>query len=117
MSTDANSNLTLYVDSAHPCLPGHFPGSPVVPGVVLLSEVLSDQQRRLPQLRVVGIKKLKFVRMLLPDQAFTVEFGATTANNLRFKCWQDGALLAEGNFAIEASEIRESPRRGVQPQA
>jgi len=103
MSTDAIAHRTLCVDSAHPCLPGHFPDSPIVPGVVLLSEVLAEQRRRLPHARVVGIKKLKFVRLLFPGEAFTVEFGATGADNLRFKCRRDGELLAEGNFALEPS--------------
>jgi 3-hydroxyacyl-[acyl-carrier-protein] dehydratase len=100
MSADASR--TLCVDDAHPSLSGHFPGSPIVPGVVLLSEVLADLRRQLPQVQVVGIKKLKFLRMLLPGQQFTAEFGAIAANNLRFKCWQDGTLLAEGNFALKA---------------
>jgi 3-hydroxymyristoyl/3-hydroxydecanoyl-(acyl carrier protein) dehydratase len=99
MSADASH--ALCVDDAHPSLPGHFPGSPVVPGVVLLSEVLAEQRRQLPQVRVTGIKKLKFLRMLFPNQEFTVEFGATAANNLRFKCWQGGTLLAEGNFVLK----------------
>ncbi len=99
----AESSRTLCVDSAHPSLPGHFPGYPVVPGVVLLSKLLADQRRQLPQLQVMGIKKLKFLRMLLPGQEFTVEFGAPAANSLRFKCWQDGAVLAEGNLALQGS--------------
>ena len=99
MSADAS--LTLCVDDAHPSLPGHFPGSPVVPGVVLLSEVLADLRRQLPHVRVTGIKKLKFLRMLFPGQEFTVEFGATAANNLRFKCWRDAALLADGNLVLK----------------
>lgn len=100
----ADSRRTLCVDSAHPSLPGHFPGAPVVPGVVLLSEVLADQLRQLPQLRVTGIKKLKFLRMLLPGQSFTVEFAAPGAGGLRFKCWQDEAVLAEGNLALSGGE-------------
>ena len=113
----ADSSRTLCVDNAHPSLPGHFPGSPVVPGVVLLSEVLADQRRRLPLAQVIGIKRLKFMRMLFPGQAFTVEFGAATANNLRFKCWQEGALLAEGNFALKPSGVAESTPPGVQQRA
>ena len=100
MSADASR--ALRVDDTHPSLPGHFPGSPVVPGVVLLSEVLGEQRRQLPHVQVSGIKKLKFLRMLFPGRAFTVEFGAAAANNLRFKCWQDGTLLAEGNFALKS---------------
>ena len=60
MSADASR--TLCVDDAHPSLPGHFPGAPIVPGVVLLSEVLADQRRQLPHVQVIGIKKLKFLR-------------------------------------------------------
>ena len=96
-----STSRTLCVDAAHPSLPGHFPGSPVVPGVVLLSEVMAEQRRQLPHVRVTGIKKLKFLRMLLPNQAFSVEFGAAAATHLRFKCWQDGTLLAEGNFTLQ----------------
>jgi len=112
MSADSSA---LCVDHAHPALPGHFPGSPVVPGVVLLSEVLADLHRRLPQVRVLGIKKLKFLRMLLPGQEFSVEFGAPTAISLRFKCWRDDVLLAEGNFALEASKVEEPAQPSVAP--
>jgi 3-hydroxyacyl-[acyl-carrier-protein] dehydratase len=99
----AVSSQALCVDNAHPSLPGHFPGTPVVPGVVLLNEILVALQRQLPEVRVAGIKKLKFLRMLFPDQTFTVEFAEATSNGLRFKCWQDGAVLAEGNLALMSS--------------
>lgn len=113
----ADSSCTLCIDNSHPSLPGHFPGSPVVPGVVLLSEVLADQQRQLPQLQVMGIKKLKFLRMLFPGQNFTVEFGVPAANGLRFKCWQKGALLAEGNLALQPPEAMLSLRHSGEQQA
>jgi len=104
----AVSSRTLYVDSTHPSLPGHFPGTPVVPGVVLLSEILTEQHRQLPEVQVNGIRKLKFLRMLFPNQSFTVEFGEPTDKGLRFKCWQDGAVLAEGNLALQAPHSDQS---------
>ena len=102
MSVDAIA--ALRVDDTHPSLPGHFPGTPIVPGVVLLSEVLADLRRQLPHVQVVGIKKVKFLQMLRPGQQFTVEFGAPAANSLRFKCRQDGMVFAEGNFSIPTAD-------------
>lgn len=100
----AESSHALRVDNTHPSLPGHFPGTPVVPGVVLLNEVLVELQRQLPEVEVAGIKKLKFLRMLFPEQTFTVEFAAATASGLRFKCWQEGEVLAEGNLALGSAQ-------------
>jgi 3-hydroxyacyl-[acyl-carrier-protein] dehydratase len=93
---------TLRVADSHPSLPGHFPGMPVVPGVVLLSEVLTELQRQMPDVHATGIRKLKFLKRLFPDQPFTVEFGAPNAAGLRFKCWQQGEVLAEGNLMLRA---------------
>jgi 3-hydroxyacyl-[acyl-carrier-protein] dehydratase len=96
---------TLRVTASHPSLPGHFPGMPVVPGVVLLSEVLTELQRQMPEARVDGIRKLKFLKMLFPGQPFTVEFAEPNAASagLRFKCWQAGEVLAEGNLMLRDS--------------
>lgn len=35
----------LRIGADHPCLPGHFPGRPVVPGVVLLDRVAALAER------------------------------------------------------------------------
>ena len=80
---------------------------PVVPGVVLLSEILAELTRQLPQLHVQGIKKLKFLKMLLPDHGFTVEFAVapstdSAADSVRFKCWQSGDVLVEGNLSLRS---------------
>jgi 3-hydroxymyristoyl/3-hydroxydecanoyl-(acyl carrier protein) dehydratase len=36
----ANATTTFCIAVDHPALPGHFPGAPVVPGVLLLAEGL-----------------------------------------------------------------------------
>ncbi|MGC3979801.1 MAG: hypothetical protein QM808_00900 [Steroidobacteraceae bacterium] len=108
MSADLRSasGHALCVDSAHPSLPGHFPGSPVVPGVVLLSQVLADLAVQFPTVQVTGIHKLKFLRMLLPEQTFTAEFNMVDLTAMRFKCLQEGAVLAEGRLAIRINARR-----------
>lgn len=105
MGNSVGMSETLRVGNEHPSLPGHFPGTPVVPGVVLLSYVLSELRRQQPNIKVVGVKKLKFLSLLLPEQSFVVEFAAPIGASLRFKCWRnaerkeplvDGHLLLEG---------------------
>lgn len=54
---------TLCVSPEHPCLPGHFPGQPVVPGVVVLEEALA-QAKVAPQ----HIMQVKFMQPVLPGE-------------------------------------------------
>ena len=61
----------LVVDAGHPSLPGHFPGEPVVPGVLLLAQVESALLER--GLRIVGCKRVKFVAPVLPGQRYVLD--------------------------------------------
>ena|SRR3974377_18088 len=90
----------LTVSPSHPSIPGHFPGEPLVPGVVMLSAVLEELARNCPDLEIRGVRKLKFLRRLEPGAAFAVEFEQPVNRGLRFKCWHRGYLLAEGHLQL-----------------
>lgn len=103
---------TIRVGSAHPSLPGHFPGMPVVPGVALLTEILREVARQRPELAVRGIKKLKFLSLLLPEQPFTVEFAEPAGGALRFKCWRangERQPLVDGHLLLSVAAADASP--------
>ncbi len=85
----------------HRALPGHFPGHPVVPGVVLLDEVAAALQRLWPGAVLTGIPNAKFLSPLLPGEACSVRFTAGRSGAIRFECRVGDRLVASGSFAVE----------------
>jgi 3-hydroxyacyl-[acyl-carrier-protein] dehydratase len=90
------------IHADHPSLPGHFPGTPLVPGVVILDEVVAalNEWRQDSQLR--GIENVKFLAPLVPDQPFTISLSATSKNvgEISFCCRAEKRVIAEGRLAV-----------------
>ncbi|AIF46505.1 hypothetical protein [Dyella japonica] len=79
----------------HPSLPGHFPGSPLVPGVMLLEQVALALREWRGE-RLARVLEAKFVAPLLPGQDATIAL--TEANGrVRFDIRRDDTLLARGS--------------------
>ena len=90
--------FALRIGADHPSLPGHFPGRPVVPGVVLLDEVASHLHA--PIARIVQVK---FVAPLLPEQDARIELDLDEATRrARFRVLRDETLLASGDLQLAA---------------
>ena len=79
----------------HPCLPGHFPGRPLVPGVVLLDRVLAAIEAAHGPLGPLRLPQVKFVQPLLPGEAARVELDGT-APRWRFRVLRGEVVLASG---------------------
>ena len=84
----------LRIDAAHPALPGHFPGQPLVPGVVLLEQVALALRAWRGQ-RLARVVEAKFLAPLLPDETAVVRLTSADAR-VRFEIRRDDALLARG---------------------
>ncbi|MDR3444165.1 MULTISPECIES: hydroxymyristoyl-ACP dehydratase [unclassified Dyella] len=84
------------VTADHPSLPGHFPGSPLVPGVMLLEQVALALRAWRGE-RLARVLEAKFVAPLLPDHEAKITL--TDANGrVRFEIHRDGELLARGTI-------------------
>lgn len=90
----------MSVSAAHPALPGHFPGRPIAPGVVILDLLVEDWRRRRPDAPIAGIRKMKFVRMLTPGETFTVNWAEVRDGKLGFTAHIGDKPLASGQFVL-----------------
>jgi len=94
----------MRIATDHPALPGHFPGYPVVPAVVLLDQVLAIAERWLA--RPLGVKALphaKFLAPLMPGQEARVLLDLE-AVALRFRVLSEAGLIAQGAFELAPPE-------------
>ncbi|MEJ7746902.1 MAG: hypothetical protein WKF61_09150 [Luteimonas sp.] len=79
----------------HPSLPGHFPGRPLVPGVVLLERVLEAIEAAHGPLDALALPQVKFMQPLLPGETARIELDGQSPR-WRFRVLRGLDLLASG---------------------
>lgn len=95
--------IEAVIDPAHPALPGHFPGNPVVPAVVLLERVAAAiEQAYGPQARLARLPAVKFLAPLAPGEPFRIVLERPRAGPIRFTLVRDGKAFAVGSAEIGA---------------
>ena len=98
------------IPATHPSLPGHFPGNPIVPGVVLLSHVWDSIRRQTSEpVSCTGLPNIKFLSPLRPDEPFTVVVEITRAGLAKFIFKTADRIIAQGSMRFEAvAAVREA---------
>lgn len=97
-------DLALPMADDHPALAGHFPGRPIVPGVVLLDRAMLAIEHWLARGEPAQreISSAKFLSPLLPGQALHLQGSRQTAGDIdtvRFE-------LSSGSRRIASASVR-----------
>jgi 3-hydroxyacyl-[acyl-carrier-protein] dehydratase len=97
--SSAMAELCAVIDVplTHVCYEGHFPGRPVLPGVVLLDLVVQRIGRGSPR----TIPAVKFQRALIPGESFTLRWKDAN-DRVTFRCERGGEAVAEGILVFGA---------------
>jgi 3-hydroxyacyl-[acyl-carrier-protein] dehydratase len=90
------------IPADHPSLPGHFPGAPVVPAVVVLDEIVAVLGEWRPEVELTGIGMAKFLSVLRPGQIFKIMFQTDTDTDgpIDVTCRMDDRILVQGRLLI-----------------
>jgi 3-hydroxyacyl-[acyl-carrier-protein] dehydratase len=95
--------IALPIAASHPAFDGHFPGAPVLPGVVLLDEAI-----RAIELADGGaprcwrVAAVKFLRLVRPGEALVLEQERLASGTVRFTVRCAGQAVATGALSLES---------------
>lgn len=97
----------ILVPADHPALPGHFPGRPLVPGVVLLDAVRAAIPGSTPW-RLHSIPAVKFLQPVLPGERIDLQIELVQEASqvrARFRGQRDALPVFEGTLQFATGDV------------
>ncbi|MDH5427754.1 MAG: hypothetical protein OEZ57_01880 [Nitrospirota bacterium] len=90
------------IDPLHPSLSGHFPGNPIVPGVVILTEVLQAIAQSVPKPLVLSnVPVVKFHSPLRPNELVHLTFTRPPDQVITFSCQVGTRKIVSGQLIFQ----------------
>ncbi len=97
------NRLTLHIAADHPTAAGHFPGNPIIPGALLLAEVLrcieKSEGMRFPS---CNVKAAKFLSPSRPGDTVEIEYARSAQGTIEFQCVVAGVKVLSGGIVASA---------------
>jgi 3-hydroxyacyl-[acyl-carrier-protein] dehydratase len=94
--------IAMQIAHDHPAFAGHFPGQPLLPGVLLLAQVLEAALAEPALARRVGdaprLSNAKFLSPVRPGDRIEMSFDTTSSGRLGFEVRCGEKLAASGQF-------------------
>jgi 3-hydroxymyristoyl/3-hydroxydecanoyl-(acyl carrier protein) dehydratase len=80
--------MEVTIPHDHACFPGHFPGNPILPGVLLLQRVMALAQSQLTEvsqnkiLQNFTLRNVKFLAVVSPGDTLSLKLVDSVTRNL-----------------------------------
>lgn len=104
---------TLTISTEHPALEGHFPGAPILPGVVLLDEMLRALELEGASAATGWrIGSAKFLKPVRPGETLKLEHERLANGSVRFSVSSSGAPVAHA-LLVPAPALADPPDDGA----
>jgi 3-hydroxyacyl-[acyl-carrier-protein] dehydratase len=85
----------------HPAAAGHFPGNPIIPGAVLLNEVMAAMSAAAKEGTVpLEIRSAKFLRPVRPGDLVTINWSESSGGEVRFECLVQDCRVLTGMLRV-----------------
>jgi 3-hydroxymyristoyl/3-hydroxydecanoyl-(acyl carrier protein) dehydratase len=92
------------ISSNHPSLEGHFPGHPVVPGVVILDEIFSAILQYDDKAILDNVVHLKFLTPLEAEKTCQLVININDYAKVMIECRLEGRAIVKGKLALSRRE-------------
>ncbi|MDO8990229.1 MAG: hypothetical protein Q7U91_11430 [Sideroxyarcus sp.] len=97
------SKLTFQFPANHPTGAGHFPGNPIIPGALLLAEVLRCIERAEGACYAsCNVKTAKFLHPARPGDVVEIEYTRSATGTLEFQCAVGASKVLAGGIVANA---------------
>ena len=97
------NKLTLHIAADHPTGKGHFPGNPIIPGALLLAEVLRCiEQAEGARYSSCNVKAAKFQHPARPGETVEIEYSRSAQGTIEFQCAVSGTRVLSGAIVANA---------------
>lgn len=88
------------IPADHPCLPGHFPGRPLIPGAVLLDEAIALVLAQHPARRLTSVLACKFLAPVAPEERVDVCMCDGDRDTVALSCIVSGTTVLRGTIRL-----------------
>jgi 3-hydroxymyristoyl/3-hydroxydecanoyl-(acyl carrier protein) dehydratase len=78
-------SIERWIAADHPAAVGHFPGNPIVPGAVLLDEIIAAIAGG-RSVDAIEVSSAKFLEKVRPGERLTIRWHDVPEGEIRFTC-------------------------------